>query len=118
MDDMIEAGIDVFQFDQPALYGIQSLADQFGGRATFWCPVDIQKTLQTRDAQAIRAEAKAMVGLLGASGGGFIAGYYSSNEALGLDPRWQDAACQAFVEYGAPSIWETLRPIVTAARTA
>ena len=37
---------------------------------------------------------------LGAHGGGFIAGYYGSNEAIGLEPRWQDAACKAFVKYG------------------
>jgi len=109
MDDMIEAGIDVFQFDQPSLYGIDRLAREFGGRATFWCPVDIQATLQTRDAAGIEEEARRMVELLGAKGGGFIAGYYGSNEALGLDPKWQDIACRAFVRYGAPEAWQALR---------
>jgi len=101
MESMIEAGIDAFQFDQPELYGIDRLAEEFGGRTTFWCPVDIQKTLQTRDAGRIEAAAKKMIERLGAHGGGFIAGHYSSNEAIGLDPKWQDVACQAFVRYGA-----------------
>ncbi len=109
MDDMIEAGIDLFQFDQPTLYGIRKLAAEFDGRATFWCPVDIQATLQTRDAEKIEADARAMVEELG-RGGGFIAGYYASNEALGLDPCWQDLACRAFVKYGAPRLWRELEP--------
>ena len=104
MDAMIEAGIDAFQFDQPELYGIDRLADEFGGRVTFWCPVDIQKALQTRDAERIEHAATRMIERLGEKGGGFIAGYYGSNEAIGLDPKWQDVACRAFVEHGAPDL--------------
>jgi uroporphyrinogen-III decarboxylase len=100
MEGMLDAGIDSFQFDQPELYGIDLLADEFGGRATFWCPVDIQATLQARDTGKIEAAARKMIERLGAHGGGFIAGYYGSNEAIGLDPEWQDVACQAFVKYG------------------
>jgi len=110
MNDLIEAGIDLFQFDQPRLYGLQRLADEFSGRVTFWCPVDIQTTLQTGDAAAIEADARLMIDLLGAKGGGFIAGYYGSNEAIGLDPKWQDIACRAFVQHGAPELWRTLAP--------
>lgn len=108
MDDMIEAGIDCFQFDQPTIYGIERLADEFGGRASFWCPVDIQNTLQKHDAARIEAEARQMIERLGAKGGGFIAGYYYGNEAIGLDPKWQDVACRAFVRYGAPKGWEAV----------
>ena len=99
MDDMIEAGIDCFQFDQPTIYGIERLAEEFGDRVSFWCPVDIQHTLQTRDREAIEADARKMVELLG-RGGGFIAGYYGGNDAIGLDPRWQDIACREFVRVG------------------
>jgi uroporphyrinogen decarboxylase len=109
MEGMLEAGINAFQFDQPELYGIDRLADEFGGRTTFWCPVDIQKTLQTRDAARIERAAKLMVKRLSVRGGGFIAGYYDSNEAIGLEPKWQDAACRAFVKYGAPALWATLK---------
>ncbi len=97
--DLIEAGIDVLQFDQPRLHGIDALA-KFHGQVTFWCPVDIQKTLQTHDEALIRADAKAMVESLGGPEGGFIAGYYSDNASIGLDLHWQDVACQAFMEYG------------------
>ena len=97
--DLIEAGIDVLQFDQPRLHGLDSLAE-FHGQITFWCPVDIQTTLQTQDAALIEADAKEMIEKLGGPEGGFIAGYYGGNEAIGLDPMWQDLACQAFTRYG------------------
>jgi hypothetical protein len=100
IEDLIEVGVNCLQFDQPTLHGIDFLAENFGGRMTFWCPVDIQKTLQTKNEKLIRAEAKLLVERLGGFHGGFIAGYYGSNYAIGLDPKVQDIACKAFVEYG------------------
>ena len=92
------------QPDQPRLMGLERLAHEFGGRVTFWSPVDIQKTLQKKDAAAIEADARFMVERLGMAGrGGFIAGYYGSNEAIGLTPEWQDIACKAFVKFGTRS---------------
>jgi uroporphyrinogen decarboxylase len=97
--DLIECGIHCLQFDQPRLHGIDKLAE-FAGKVTYWCPVDIQKTLQTRDERQIREEARLLVEQLGADGGGFVGGYYWGNEAIGLTPDVQDIACQAFVEHG------------------
>jgi len=98
--NLIESGIDLLQLDQPQLMGVDRLADEFGGKVTFWSPVDIQKTLQTRDAAIIEADARLMIQRFGMKGrGGFMAGYYGSNEAIGLDPKWQDVACRAFVKY-------------------
>jgi uroporphyrinogen decarboxylase len=97
--DLIAAGIDLLQFDQPTLHGIDVLAG-FKGQITFWCPVDIQKTLQSHDEAAIAAEAAEMIAKLGGSDGGFIAGYYGDNVAIGLDPHWQDVACRAFMAAG------------------
>ncbi|MGI6367942.1 MAG: uroporphyrinogen decarboxylase family protein [Anaerolineae bacterium] len=97
--DLIESGIDLLQFDQPRLHGIDLLA-QFKGRVTFWCPVDIQKTLQSGDADAIAQEACELIDQLGGPAGGFVGGYYSDNVAIGLDPHWQDIACQAFMRHG------------------
>ena len=97
--DLIEAGVDLLQFDQPRLHGLDNLA-RFHGQITFWCPVDIQITLQTGDAARIEGDAREMIEKLGGPEGGFIAGYYSGNEAIGLDRKWQDIACQAFTRYG------------------
>jgi len=100
IEELIQAGVHVVQMDQPELMGIDALAERFGGRMTFWCPVDIQRTLQTKDAEKIAASAERMIEKFGGHGGGFIAGYYGSNEAIGLDPKWQDFACRTFVEKG------------------
>ncbi|MCG3181585.1 MAG: hypothetical protein BIFFINMI_03983 [Phycisphaerae bacterium] len=98
--DLIECGIDCFLFDQPRLHGIEFLADRFGGKVSFCCPVDIQTTLQTKEPAKIRADAKLMIEKLGGRGGGFIADRYGSDQALGLDPAIQDIACEAFVQFG------------------
>jgi uroporphyrinogen decarboxylase len=99
VNDLIECGVSVLQLDQPGLFGVDRLAGEFGGRVTFWCPVDIQRVLPTGDAQLIESFARDMVAKLGARGGGFIAGYYGGNDAIGVRPEWQDIACQAFVKY-------------------
>jgi hypothetical protein len=100
IDEVIDCGVSCLQFDQPRLHGIELLSKRYGGRVAFWCPVDIQTTLQTRDAEKIRSEARLLVEKLGCFGGGFVAGYYAGNEAIGLTPDVQDIACKAFVEFG------------------
>lgn len=97
--DLIEVGIDALQFDQPRLHGIDVLA-RFHGQIAFWCPVDIQKTLQSGDAAAIEEEARELIAHLGGPQGGLIGGYYGDNASIGLDPHWQEIACQAFTRYG------------------
>tara|TARA_A100001037_G_scaffold215183_1_gene193120 strand:+ start:217 stop:669 length:453 start_codon:yes stop_codon:yes gene_type:complete len=52
--DLIETGIDLLQSDQPDLHGIDALAAyQENDNITFWCPIDIQTTLQTKDRAVI-----------------------------------------------------------------
>ncbi len=101
MPGLIEAGVDVFQFDQPELHGIDVLAGhQEASRVTFWCPVDIQSTLQKGDENLIREKAREMLDKLWGGKGGFIAGYYNDNESIGLDLKWQDYACDEFITTG------------------
>ena len=96
---LMEAGVDCLQFDQPDLHGIGNLARfQDSGKITFWCPVDIQKTLQTRDPEIIRSKAYEMTDKLWRGRGGFIAGYYSDNTSIGLDPSLQEIACEVFAK--------------------
>ncbi len=98
---LMEAGIDALQFDQPDLHGIDVLAaHQERGRITFWCPVDIQKTLPLRDETVIRDKAREMLDRLWRGRGGFIAGYYVDNASIGLDPKWQEYACEEFLGGG------------------
>jgi uroporphyrinogen decarboxylase len=101
---LIDAGIDLLQFDQPDLHGIDTLAGrQENATITFWCPVDIQVTLQIRDREVIEAKVREMLDKLWKGRGGFVAGYYSDNESIGLDPKWQRIASEAFLRYGVQS---------------
>lgn len=101
---LMEAGVDVLQFDQPDLHGIDTLAaHQQRGKITFWCPVDIQKTLQQRDENLIRTKAREMLDKLWRGQGGFIAGYYGDNASIGLEPKWQDYASAEFTACGVRS---------------
>ncbi len=98
---LMKAGVDVLQFDQPVLHGVDNLAEhQKNGKITFWCPVDIQKTLQTKDEGTIRAGAEEILDKLWKGRGGFIAGYYSDNASIGLEPKWQEYACDTFIQKG------------------
>jgi len=83
--------------------GWQEVGD---GRITFWCPVDIQRTLQTGDEQIIRAKAREMLDKLWQGRGGFIAGYYSDNASIGLDPAAQQYGCDEFERCGVRERYE------------
>jgi uroporphyrinogen decarboxylase len=96
--DLIACGLDVLQFDQQENYPLERLAEHFAGRITFWCPVDIQKILQTQERNVIQAYAKKMRRLLGDHGGGFIAKDYSDWKALGITQDEQQWAYEAFLE--------------------
>jgi hypothetical protein len=96
--DLMEAGIDLLQFDQPAVHGIDTLSGfQELGKITFWCPVDIQTTLQTKDEATIRREARYMLETLWRGRGGFVAGFYSDEASIGLDPMVQRMASETFL---------------------
>jgi uroporphyrinogen decarboxylase len=56
--------------------------------------------LQTRNEDAIRAEARQLIDKLWCRGGGFVAGFYSDEPSIGLDPKWQQIAMDEFMLAG------------------
>lgn len=100
MEDMVEIGLDVFQLDQPELHGVEYLANKFGGKVTFWCPVDIQKIMQTGDRRFIEETARKMIRELGRFGGGFIAKDYPSWEDIDVLDEWTNWARDIFLKEG------------------
>jgi len=98
LDDLIEAGLDVIQMDQQENMGLEFLGERFGGRITFWCPVDIQSTMARGNVDEIRAYCRRMVEALGRPGGGFICKYYSDPAGAGHTPEAIDAMCRTFAE--------------------
>ena len=96
---LVDMGMDVLQFDQPELHDLDWL-EQFSGKVTYWCPVDIQKVLPDGDEAAIKSRARAMVRQLGGKGGGFIAKDYGDNRSIGVDPLWQHWGYDEFLRVG------------------
>lgn len=95
LDDLAGAGIDGFQFDQPAAYDQPALAAKLKAlQVALWSPVDIQQVLPTGDRDRIEAEAARMVELYR---GFFIAKNYPDLHAIGVQPAWDRWAYEAFL---------------------
>ncbi len=95
---LVDLGMDLFQFDQPELHGIDNLA-QYHGKTTFWLPVDIQKILPTGDEGVIRQRAREYVDKLGRDGG-LIVKDYGDCKGIGVDPLWQHWGYEEFKSVG------------------
>ena len=100
IQDFIEAGVDVLQFDQPELMGVEKLANEFGGKVTFWCPVDIQKIMSTGDRKLIEDGAQKMIEHFRKFKGGFIAKDYPSWEDINVKDEWAQWARDVFLSGG------------------
>ena len=96
IDDFVEIGIDVFQFDQPALYDFDDLAKKIGGKATLWSPVDIQKVLPTGDKNKIQTEALRMIQAFHKNGG-LIAKDYPALDDINVKDEWAQYARDVFI---------------------
>jgi len=88
LEDLIDAGVDVFQFDQPDAYPCEVLAKEFANRVTFYSPVDVQKVLPTGDKEFIERRAKEMCDMFREAGGGWIAKDYPTYEDIGVETEW------------------------------
>ncbi|MBU0477692.1 hypothetical protein KKC91_03900 [bacterium] len=99
LDGLIEAELDVIQMDQQENMGVKNLADRFGGRICFWCPVDIQHTMVNGTLEDIRTYAKNLIDSFGKFNGGFISKWYPSPEAVGHSKERIDAMAKAFISF-------------------
>ena len=101
LDDLIEVGLDVIQMDQQENMGLELLAERFGGRITFYNPVDIQQTMAHGTLDEIRAYCRTMVALLGRREGGFIPKWYGDPVGAGHRQEAIDAMCEEFLAISA-----------------
>ena len=86
LEPLLKAGVNCFQFDQPAVYDfddLSALLRQY--RAALFSPVDIQKILPTGNRQLIEAEVDRMIT---AFGGGLIFTSYGDLTGIGVKPEW------------------------------
>ncbi len=99
LEDLAEAGVNCFLFDQPALYGLEELAALLKKiRVCLCAPVDIQKVLPTGDLKLIREHAGRMVELFGKPDGGFIADSYGDLHGAGIPEEADEEAYKTFLE--------------------
>lgn len=98
LDDLIEVGLDVIHMDQQENMGLELLGERFGGRITFFSPVDIQKTMVYGTLDDIRAYCHKMVELLGRPEGGFIPRWYTDPVGAGHRQEAIEAMCEEFLK--------------------
>lgn len=97
VDDLLDCGVNCFQFDQPALYDMPKLAEKLRERkAALWSPADIQKVLPTGDREYIEKETQRMCELFE---GGLIAKNYPDLPGIGVEEEWDDWAYQVFKKF-------------------
>jgi len=90
IDDLIDAGVDCFQFDQPALYDMPALARKCKDRkVALWSPVDIQKVMPTGDRRYIEEQTQYMLEVFK---GFLIAKNYPDLHGIGVECEWDDWA--------------------------
>jgi hypothetical protein len=100
LDDLADCGVVAFQFDQPAIYGLERLAQKLQARRVcLYSPVDIQRVLPSGDRARIEAEAQRMADLFFGQRGGFIAKNYGDLHGIGVEPEWDGWAYDAFVRH-------------------
>ncbi len=100
--DVLDAGFDVLNPVQTSATGMdpQTLADEFGGRATFWGGgVDTQHTLPFGTPDEIRAQVRERMRIFG-QGGGFVFNPIHNVQA-GVPVENLVALYEAVAEYGA-----------------
>jgi hypothetical protein len=95
LDDLIEIGLDAIHMDQQANMGLELLGQRFGGRLTFFSPVDIQMAMQQGEA-AIRAYARQMARHLATDCGGWIPRWYTDPTGAGHSEAAIEAMCDEF----------------------
>jgi len=101
LDSLLQAGVNCFQFDQPAIYDFDDLGALLAKyNAALWSPVDIQKVLPTGNRQRIEAEVTRMYD---AFKGRLVFGCYGDLQGIGVKPEWDAWAYNKILEYCQPT---------------
>lgn len=94
--EFIDIGLDVINLQQPHALGIKEIGRQFAGKICFEAPVDIQRTLPRGIREEIFSDAKLLIQHWGTDSGGFIAGDYGEDMAIGANFTSKQLMLEAF----------------------
>ena len=98
IEDFIEIKLDALQCDQQDNMGVDKLNEKYGGRITFFSPVDVQTSLSTNDYEKITKKTKYLKNTLGSHNGGLIGKVYNSPKALGANEKSVRVMLDAFLD--------------------
>ncbi|MCE5259175.1 MAG: hypothetical protein LLG44_08980 [Chloroflexi bacterium] len=93
--DLLDAGVDVLELLQPDIFGVERLADAFGGKVCFCCSVDHQRRAISGTRDEIFSYTRLLRDQLGRYNGGFI-GYIEDYASLGMSEQNYQWIRQAF----------------------
>ncbi|MBN2853628.1 MAG: hypothetical protein JXQ23_12910 [Clostridia bacterium] len=101
IDDLIEVGIDVFQFDQPTLMGMDNIAEKFTKhKKVLFSSCDIQKVLPTGDKELIQQNARDLISKFSSHGGGYICRDYGDYPTIQVSQQSVDWMHEIFINEG------------------
>ena len=98
LDDLIDIGLDVVHMDQQENMGLNVLGKRFGGRLTFFCPVDIQTVMPRGNHDEIRAYCRHLVKAFATPQGGFIPRWYTDPRGVGHSEEAIKVMCEEFLK--------------------
>lgn len=99
IEHLIEAGCDAVNLDQQDNMGIWNLSERYKGRICFFCPLDIQRTLDMNQLE-IEERVKEMIKAFSNEKGGFIAKTYPQPKAIKMSDEYLRIMTDAFKKYG------------------
>ena len=101
LDDLIEVGIDVFQFDQPNLMGLDRVSKKLSKhKKVLFSSCDIQQVLTTGNKQLIQQNAKDLITKFFTQGGGYIARDYGDYPTIQVSQQSIDWMHEIFINEG------------------
>lgn len=97
LDQLIDAGVNVMNLQQPRALGIKEIGAQFRGKVCFESLCDIQRTLPFGDVEAIQAEAELLLAEWATPAGGFVLSDYGDGRAIGVPLEKKQIMLEAFL---------------------
>lgn len=109
LPSLVEAGVDLFEFDSPSHTGIEEVADKFGGKVAFaGCP-DIQGVFANESPDGIEKFIKRLIGNYGSYNGGFLYYEFPDWRLLKIPMDNIKAAMNAVIKWGTYPLSEGIK---------
>jgi len=99
IEELIDAGCMAINLDQQQNMDIREISRRYKGRIAFFCPLDVQRTLEL-DQEGIENAVKEMLDCFSTEHGGFMARAYPQPKAINMSDEYLLHMTNAFKKYG------------------